>query len=145
MPDEARTYALNEAEVVAKVIDGEVIMIRLADGTFYTMDGVGAEVWSLLERRHETVAIGDALANRYAIPADQARADVERLVRELREELLIVPSSAPPSTSAQAGTPTAPGVYEAPRLAIFRDMGNLLALDPPTPGIDDLVFTKPKP
>jgi hypothetical protein len=39
---------------------------------------------------------------------------------------------APPPASTLA--------YEKPRLNIYRDMGNLLALDPPTPGIDDLLF-----
>ncbi len=34
-----------EEEVASKVIDGEAIIINLANGVYYSMDKVGALVW----------------------------------------------------------------------------------------------------
>lgn len=34
--------------------------------------------------------------------------------------------------------------YEAPVLNIYRDMGDLLALDPPTPGLDTFNWKDPR-
>jgi hypothetical protein len=34
--------------------------------------------------------------------------------------------------------------YEAPVLNIYRDMGDLLALDPPTPGLYDIAWKAPE-
>ena len=38
-----------EEEVASKVIDGEAIIINLANGVYYSMDKVGALVWDLLQ------------------------------------------------------------------------------------------------
>ena len=34
--------------------------------------------------------------------------------------------------------------YEAPTLNIYRDMGDLLALDPPMPGLADMAWKDPE-
>ncbi|MEZ5098542.1 MAG: PqqD family protein [Thermoleophilia bacterium] len=131
------TFAPDPAEVVAKVIDGELIVIRLDDGTYYAMGGAGAAAWTLLAAGHDLDAVAATLAGRYGIPLERAREDVATLVRELLAERLLAPAPAPASPGATTFTDPA-GAYEPPRLEVYRDMGNLLALDPPTPGIDDL-------
>lgn len=138
MAEPRGTFAPDPDETVAKVIDGELIVIRLDDGTYYSMGGAGALVWTLLAAGHDVDAVAVSLADRYGIARERAQADVEALLRELLDERLLVPTDAP--AGAPAGPPpTAAGApYEAPRLEIYRDMGNLLALDPPTPGIDDM-------
>lgn len=134
----------NREEIASKVIDGELIIIRLSDGTYYSMDDVGTCMWQLIVAGHAVADVARTIADWYALPIERSTSDVSALVHELVGERLIV---AAPHATAEASVvdpPAAPRNYEAPKLQIYRDMGNLLALDPPTPGIDDLLFKNPK-
>ena len=42
---------LDSGAVAAEVIDGEAIMINLANATYYSIAGVGAFIWELLVER----------------------------------------------------------------------------------------------
>jgi hypothetical protein len=141
---ESERWRPNDREVSAKVIDGEAIIIRLSDGIYYSMDGAGAVVWSLIEDRRSSADIATALATAFGVSRDQAEQDVVRLLQELRSERLIVESvgdASPAPSSAVATGERAP--YVPPALQIYRDMGQLLALDPPTPGLMDIDWKDP--
>jgi Coenzyme PQQ synthesis protein D (PqqD) len=128
-------------DVAAKVIDGEAVVLNLVNGMYYSTDGVGAAVWTLLDRAPTSDEIVDALVARYDVPDAEARADVERLVGELlRENLVVVgaPASDAPPRAEEHRVPTAP--YQSPVLNSYRDMGDLLALDPPMPDLEDLTW-----
>src|SRR5215475_11511434 len=123
----------NENEVAAKVIDGEAIIINLATGIYYSMDKVGGEMWELLAAEYRLEEVVAAVTARYEVSREQAQADVERLAAELvQENLLLTSSNGGPSQmlNTEESQPKLP--YEAPALNIYRDMGDLLALDPPT-------------
>jgi len=138
-------FTPNREDVAAKVIDGELMVIRLSDGTYYSMDDVGTRVWELIDGGHDLLAVIRNIATSYAVAVEQVASDVRALVQELLAEGLILPagdSGRPRVTEAPTGEP-AP--YQSPQLHIYRDMGNLLALDPPTPGIDDLLFKEGSP
>ena len=81
---------------------------------------------------------------RYNVSTVQAEADFQRIAEELLQENLVTVSenngSAPMTTESrqQERLP-----YEAPTLNIYRDMGDLLALDPPTPGLQDITWKEP--
>jgi hypothetical protein len=133
-------FAPNGDDVVSKIIDGELIIIRLSDGTYYSMDNVGARTWTLIESHHDLPAIVATIARAYDVSPAALERDLRKLLDELLAEGLITatpgatPAAGPPADTA----PTPRLAYEAPQLHIYRDMGNLLALDPPTPGIDDM-------
>jgi coenzyme PQQ synthesis protein D (PqqD) len=140
MADLSGPFAPNGADVVSKIIDGELIIIRLSDGTYYSMDNVGARAWTLIEHNHDLPAMVAAIASAYEVSPAALERDLRKLLDDLLAEGLIV---AAPDTAATAApradaAPTPRLGYEAPQLHIYRDMGNLLALDPPTPGIDDM-------
>jgi len=144
MTDLDGRFAPNREDVAARVIDGELIAIRLSDGTYYSMEQVGTRAWELIEAGHEVAAVVRTIASDYAVPAERVAGDLRGLLRELLAESLIVPAADEGTRSAPANA-SATGPYAPPRLNIYRDMGNLLALDPPTPGIDDLLFRDGKP
>jgi hypothetical protein len=145
MPELDGAFTPNREDVAAKVIDGELIIIRLSDGTYYSMDNVGTRVWELIESGHRVPAVVQTIAAWYATPVERVKDDVSTLVQELLAERLIVGAPAgEPAPSGVAAPSAGSLVYEAPRVNVYRDMGNLLALDPPTPGIDDLLFRGPK-
>ena len=139
MNDSKGPFAPHADDVVAKVIDGELIIIRLSDGTYYSMDGAGAWAWQLIDAGHDLPAIVGALSAGYGAAPAAVDAGLADLVGQLLAEGLIAPVAGGATPPAPDATPPAgSGGWEAPRLNVYRDMGNLLALDPPTPGIDDM-------
>jgi coenzyme PQQ synthesis protein D (PqqD) len=127
----------NEEEVAAKVMDGEAILIHLTNGIYYSMDKVGGVVWELIEKRLSLAEIRAAIGLRYDVSADQAQADVERLANELLQENLVLEADdVALSDDLQLSALQQREPYESPQLNIYRDMGALLALDPPMPGLE---------
>jgi hypothetical protein len=127
----------NKEEVAAKVMDGEAILINLSNGIYYSMDKVGAVVWELVERNFSPEEMVASIMSRYEVETEKAQADVERLLKELVDEKLILAADGVAGGDReqpeQADTKQP---YEPPQLNIYRDMGDLLALDPPTPGLE---------
>jgi hypothetical protein len=134
----------NESEVAAKVIDGEVIIIRLSDGLYYSISGAGCLVWELIERRRTVGEILEAVAARHDAPDAQVRDDVASLLAELSRERLVT-STTEAGPALAAGPPANEGKapYEAPVLQKYQDMADLLALDPPAPGLAKAILKDP--
>ena len=131
-------------EVAAKVMDGEAIIINLANGVYYSMDKVGGLIWEAIEKQSSVAAMIAEVVARYDVPAEQAGADIQRILEELLQENLVTVSESngsAPMTTASRQQERLP--YEAPTLNIYRDMGDLLALDPPTPGLQDIAWKEP--
>jgi len=126
----------NKSEITSKVMDGEAIIINLATGIYYSMDKVGGTIWEGVEREQRLDQILQAVVTAYEVSEEQATQDLESLVSQLLEENLIVLQEngefLPSNGEEQASTPVP---YESPSLNIYRDMGDLLALDPPMPGM----------
>ncbi len=129
----------NTAEVAAKEVDGEAVLINLTNGMYYSMDLVGGFIWSLIESGHGLDTIADAVANRYGIEKSVATADVEILADQLVEERLAMPSDAEAASPAAIPENAPDGdAYAAPQLNKFDDMVDLFALDPPLPELSNL-------
>lgn len=134
-----------EEEVAAKVIDSEAIMINLANGIYYSMDKIGGWIWEMIEKRHSLEEMITATIARYDVSREQAQADVERLAAELiQEKLVVVVDGEAPDSEAKPEKLEQRLPYEPPQLNIYRDMGDLLALDPPTPGFMDIAWKDPE-
>ena len=135
---------MNDGQVAAKLVDGEAIVIDLASGTYYSLAGTGALVWGLAERGGSEEEIAAELERRFGAAAGEAREDVRRLLAELVDEGILV---------AADGAPAGPGpsdselpdlsTYERPVLDKYTDMSDLLALDPPMPGLRDIPWQAP--
>ncbi|MFN8024898.1 MAG: PqqD family protein [Acidimicrobiia bacterium] len=120
------SYRVNAPTVAAETVDGEVLMIHLDSGNYYSLRDTGAIVWGALEQGVATEAIVDALGG------DAARAEIERFLAELVAENLVVATDAPVTDTwvgtlpaSACGAPAAPPVLEK-----FTDMQHLILLDP---------------
>jgi hypothetical protein len=132
-----------EEEVASKVIDGEAIIINLANGVYYSMDKVGAFVWDLLQAGHTLDEIIAAVTRHYDVSREQAESNVQDLVQELVQENLVISSENGKAAPLPAVDDVDKLPYELPKLNIYRDMGDLLALDPPVPGLGDTPWKDP--
>lgn len=131
-------------EVVAKVLDGEAIMVNVASGMYYNMANVGADVWELIAAGHTLAEVVTALTQRFEVTSEQAESDVLALASTLLEEKLVrLREGVDPPSEPIAGAGASRRAYETPKLEIFRDIGHLVALDPPMPGLKDLPWKGP--
>lgn len=123
-----------DPEVVGKVIDGEAIIIHLGTGMYYSTGEVGGLIWTLFETGRSVGEVAAQVNSLYQVEADQAHADVERIALRLMEEGLVTQVDRQAENSAIAATGDAGRrAYVAPELEVYRDMKDLLALDPPMP------------
>jgi Coenzyme PQQ synthesis protein D (PqqD) len=77
-------------DVVFRNLDGEVVLLDLASGTYFGLNEVGTRIWEMIEAGHDEPAIVSALAAEYAADAATIAADVKRLLGELRSRRLVV-------------------------------------------------------
>lgn len=122
-----------------EVIDGEAIIINLATGVYYSMPGVGGDIWSLIAARHSVASIVDHLAAAYDTDPAAARHDVHAILEALLGESLIRVTANGNGAHAPE-TVASKKPYAAPVLQIYRDMEELLALDPPAPGLNEIAW-----
>ena len=127
-----------DEEVLAKVMDGEAVIINLASGTYYSADGVGGLVWNRLDEGLRLCDVAAEVAARYDVSAEQAREDVLSFVNDLLKEDLVAVVDDGPAASPQLPSASPKLPYQRPQIHVYRDMEELLALDPPTPGFADL-------
>jgi len=80
-------------EPVAADVDQTVVMMSIARGNYYSVDGVGARIWKLLQTPRSVAALCEVLVEEYAVEPEQCRADVLAFLARLRDEGLVEVSS----------------------------------------------------
>jgi Coenzyme PQQ synthesis protein D (PqqD) len=125
-------FQVNRPQVICQTIEGEVVVINLQTGAYYSLTGTAAAIWEALERGSASEQIMGTLAARFTDCDAGLKTIVDGFLNELRGESLIVP--------AENGTPAGNGVlngaqikrekFVRPALKKFTDMQELLLLDP---------------
>jgi len=135
---------VNAERAAGDVIDGEAIIINLETGVYYSMQGIGGDVWSMIAAQRSFGSMLDAIVAAYDVNADDARRDLEAVLGQLLDEGLVrfagetrTGVSVPHQEPLQEKKP-----YAAPQLQIYRDMQDLLALDPPAPGMNQIAWDR---
>jgi hypothetical protein len=125
-------FRVNSPKVVHETIDGEVVIIHLDTGCYYSLDGVGAVIWDRLDHGASLGETGAWLGQQYPANQLEAESTVARLVGELQTENLIVALNGPtasPNGRVESGAPL-PVAFQSPVLHKHTDMQDLLLLDP---------------
>ena len=122
-------WQLNEREVSSEVIDGELIIMHLKSGKYYSSAGVGPLVWSCVARGLTSMAASEVVAKHCGMRAQDVAADVEAFIASLVSEELLRESPAEPTEAVLEQTGEAL-VYAKPELQVYSDMKDLLLLDP---------------
>lgn len=121
---------INSEDVVHETLDGEVVIVNLRNGRYYSLADVGAEFWDLICESGDAGQLLDYARSRYQ-DSGEIEAAVSKFVEELAEEGLVKLSSgeSDPPPSARQG-PVASLPFQPPILAKHVDMEGLLLLDP---------------
>lgn len=123
------------ANIVHDIIDGEVVIINLDNGNYYSLDGAGADIWQGITEGCSLREITGRLLSHYAGDPQTIEAAVRGLAAELEMEALVVVSEAPSTLPSQRTPPDVKtaerrSAFHAPTLSRYVDMQDLLLLDP---------------
>lgn len=123
--------------VAAELIDGEAIIINVATGTYYSTEGIGGWVWERCSAGQSVAEIVSMGCGRYDVSAEELERDLLAFADILKAEDLVSERPAQPFGNHREEVPPAEkATYVAPTLLIYRDLKDLLALDPPMPRLD---------
>lgn len=114
--------------MVHEAIEGEVIIVNLDKGLYFSTDGVGACIWAMIVagRTADEVILW---AEDAFDAGDVVAADVAAFLDDLRENELVRDVAETPD-GGDFDMPAAPATYEKPTLNVYADMEELLLLDP---------------
>jgi coenzyme PQQ synthesis protein D (PqqD) len=124
-------YRSDPRKVVHETIDGEVILIQLETGNYYSLGGSGSRIWALLQEGVAPDGIAERLRASFDAPTGQVEEAVERLTAELVGEGLLeqdgdwLPASRGPVDDPAGRTP-----FAEPSLEKYTDMQDFLLVDP---------------
>lgn len=124
----AARFKINEPDVIAETMDGEVIIINLNSGAYYSSLGSGAAIWQALVTSHSIEEALDVVAASYGAQRSAIEIDVSEFISQLLDEGLLVETSDLAESDAPALATF--GVFETPFLSKYVDMQELLLLDP---------------
>jgi coenzyme PQQ synthesis protein D (PqqD) len=134
MIEVSKHFRVNHPNVISEVLDGEAIMVNLETGAYYSLRGVGTQIWEAVTAGATCDEVTATLIAQYSGEPSAIRSAVEGLIDELAHEGLIIAitetngaesSRLPNASSAGAQSP-----FEAPLLQRYTDMAELLLLDP---------------
>ena len=80
------------ADVMARPLGGETVILDLSSGTYFGLDRVGTRVWELLKEGKPLGDVCGTLLDEYEVSREQLEADVFDLARQLLERKLIRPA-----------------------------------------------------
>lgn len=127
----ARTtiYESNTPEVVAEVIDNELVAIHLGSGYYYHGNQTASHMWTLIAHHYTVGEMSETLAKLYKQSQETAAHHLDTFLTKLLHAKLI--RKAGKKAQEKLVVPlTLIGAYEPPTLKEHSDMQELLLLDP---------------
>ncbi len=77
------------AHVLARELEGEIVILDLESGTYFGLDPVGARIWQLLAERRSLGDVCEAILKEFDASREEVETDVVRLTDDLAAKKLI--------------------------------------------------------
>ncbi len=81
-------------ETVFQEVEGESVLLNLAQARYYGLDEVGTRIWQLLQEHGSARAVFDRMLQEFAVEPERLEADLEHLLRDLQNNGLVTMASA---------------------------------------------------
>lgn len=72
-----------------RVVEGEALIVDLHTGDYFSLNAIATDIWERLQVGQDPDEIATDIADRYAIDAATASADVAELMAHLRDARLL--------------------------------------------------------
>jgi hypothetical protein len=146
IPVTDRHFVVNAPAVVSEIIDGELVIMSLTSGNYYSSDNVGAVIWEWITEGQTFHRIERLMLDRYDAPADTLARDLAAFVDRLLQEQLVrevapVEASAAGHENGHVSHPRER--FVTPELHVYTDMQDLLLLDP-IHDVDEAGWPRPR-
>ena len=123
-------YRINEPNVSSEEIDGEVIIVNLLNGNYYSAQDMGAYVWGKVSQGDSLDIIQASIFAQFGEHESAIRDELPAFLDKLESEELIVKANDAGATGSTSIDTPMPEKYSAPNLNCYSDMSDLLLLDP---------------
>jgi len=117
-------YAINAPDVVAEDFEGQMVILNLSDGRYFSLGGIASPIWNDLIRGCTPGAILDSVGQQQSGFVE----DAARFVGELVSLGLI--RQRVDATDGLAAAVGGDWAGEAPRIEIYDDLAELIFADP---------------
>jgi hypothetical protein len=126
------TYRVNSPQVISETVGGETIIVNLASGHYFSLQGTAVDVWQAAERGETAEMIVLGLEQRYEAPDGEIDAAVRKLLDDfVAAELIVEDGNGSGTVALTPSQDTGERVpFVAPSLATFTDMQDIILLDP---------------
>ncbi|CAN5272090.1 hypothetical protein BH10CYA1_BH10CYA1_58620 [soil metagenome] len=126
-------YKIAGAHIAHQNIDGEIILVDLKSGAYYSIGGGGGAIWNYLSAGFTQDQTVEALSLAYSTDKSEIGESVQELLKTLVQDGLIVKAAdgdyttepAHPEITQTQGSPMAPVLIEK-----FSDLSDALIYDP---------------
>jgi hypothetical protein len=117
-------------QVLRELIDGEVVIINMQSGSYYSLMDTGAIVWEMLEQSWGRSDMLDRLVAQYDADADTLAQSLDQLLEQLHNESLILVAEATKTSIKTEDLPQQKQPFTPPTFYKYDDMQELLLVDP---------------
>lgn len=131
MPDATSRFETTSPNIVTEQFDDEMVVVDFDTGRYFSLDVVGAEIFTLLVAHHTVAEITALLAQHFSDTPEHIGAVVAGFATELLDAQLLIPNASAGAGDAPSAPFTFPGgTMPVPALTGYTDMQDLLMLDP---------------
>lgn len=123
-------FGVDEPSVIHECVDGEVLIVNLRQGAYFSLVGAAAEIWNALAAGASTDELVATLVARFDAPAETLTTAVSSFVGELLREQLVVARSNATATFVVPTWDAAKEPFEAPLLSRYTDIEEHMKVDP---------------
>lgn len=126
------TYRVNSPHVISETVGGETIIVNLARGHYFSLQGTAVEVWQGLERGEAAETIVLELEQRYEAAGGEIDGAVRKLLDDFVAAELVVAEGNGTGTVARASSQDVGDrvPFVSPSFTTFTDMQDIILLDP---------------
>lgn len=124
------TFSVNAPGVVSEVIDGELVIMDLQSGNYFSAEKSGLLFWSWVEKGYGLQDIVSLANSHFTGISDGLEEDLRGFIAKLLEYKLVV-AAGEKDTSEDLPAPEGEAQpYAAPAMNVYTDMKDMLLLDP---------------
>ena len=130
-------HTINAPDVVAEDFDGQVVILNLANGHYFSLEGCAGDIWALLSEGHTPASILASINNGEPAIHDDSVTFLNTVMdlELLRPNDAAGPNPAPIATAWRK---------DPPRLEIYKDLAELIYADPIHDVDDQAGWPKPR-